>query len=79
VGKQADFITINLESLETVPVYNPISHLVYCIDRNNVADVWVSGRQLMKERKLLSLDEQEIIQNAIHWSQKIATETQNSK
>jgi 5-methylthioadenosine/S-adenosylhomocysteine deaminase len=37
VGKQADFITINLESLETVPVYNPISHLVYCIDRNKYA------------------------------------------
>jgi 5-methylthioadenosine/S-adenosylhomocysteine deaminase len=37
-----------------------------------VSDVWVAGKQLMKERQLLTLNENQIIQNAIEWSHKIA-------
>lgn len=71
IGKQADMIAVNLENLSTVPVYNPISHLVYAVSRQQVTDVWVSGKQLMNNRELLTIDEKEIINKAHHWRKKI--------
>ena len=59
-GKQADIVAINFDTIETSPVYHPVSHLVYCCDRNQVEDVWVAGKQLMKQRHLTTLDEQQI-------------------
>jgi 5-methylthioadenosine/S-adenosylhomocysteine deaminase len=37
-----------------------------------VTDTWVAGKQLMKNRKLLTLDEKELITKAKHWAEKIA-------
>lgn len=40
VGKSADLIAVNLATAATMPVYNPISQLVYAASRDNVEDVW---------------------------------------
>jgi 5-methylthioadenosine/S-adenosylhomocysteine deaminase len=45
--------------------------LVYAASRNQVTDVWVAGKQLMKNRQLLTLDEKELIKKAQYWSGKI--------
>jgi 5-methylthioadenosine/S-adenosylhomocysteine deaminase len=37
-------------------MFDPVSHLVYCTGRNQVSDVWVAGKHLMKQRVLTSLD-----------------------
>ena len=73
-GKEADMITINLDSIETAPVYNPLSHLIYCCGRESVSDVWVAGKQLMENRKLLTIDEAQVVANARAWAEKIAKE-----
>jgi 5-methylthioadenosine/S-adenosylhomocysteine deaminase len=70
-GKAADFIAIDLEQLETQPLYHPISQIVYAASRHQVTDTWVAGIQLMKNRKLLTLDEQEILKKAALWQKKI--------
>lgn len=71
-GKSADFIAINLDEIETLPLYHPTSQVVYAASRNQVTDVWVAGKQLMKNRKLLTLDEEELKKKAQIWRQKIA-------
>lgn len=43
VGKQADLTAIKLSDLETMPYYDPISHLVYACGREQVTHTWVSG------------------------------------
>jgi len=73
IGKAADFIAVDFSSLESQPVYDPVSHLVYNTSRNQVTDVWVKGRHLLKERSLTRLDEQEIIRKAREWNDKIAS------
>lgn len=73
VGKSADMIAIDFSPLECQPVYNPISHLVFNTSREQVTDVWVKGRQLLKERSLTRLNEQEIMQKTQSWNAKIAT------
>lgn len=67
IGKSADLITINLGGLESQPMYDPISHLVYCTSREQVTHVWVAGKALLEQRKLSTLNEAELIKSAQHW------------
>jgi len=55
-GKSADVIAVDLSPLETQPVHDPISQIVYAAARSQVTDVWVAGRRLLKQRELLTLD-----------------------
>lgn len=73
IGKSADFIAIHLGEVETQPVYHAISQIVYAGSRHLVTDVWVHGKQLMKNRELLTLDEKELLQKAQSWGKKIET------
>ncbi len=66
-GKAADMIAIDLGGLESQPLYDPVSHLVYCTSRNQVIHTWVAGKALMKQRKLTTLDEPALIANAQAW------------
>jgi 5-methylthioadenosine/S-adenosylhomocysteine deaminase len=73
IGKAADFIAINLDEIETLPTYHPDSLLIYAASRQQVTDVWVAGKQLMKDRQLLTLNVDEIKAKARAWQQKIRT------
>lgn len=73
IGKSADVIAINLETIETQPAYHPASQIVYATSRNQVTDVWVAGKQLLKNRKLLTLDEKELLTKTRLWQNKIKT------
>jgi 5-methylthioadenosine/S-adenosylhomocysteine deaminase len=70
-GKFADMIAIDFNSLELSPVYNPVSHIIYSCDREQITDVWVAGKHLLKERALTTLDEQKIMNKARAWNDKI--------
>lgn len=73
VGKAADIQAVNLNSLSSQPVFDPISHLVYCAKSTQVSHVWVNGRCLLKDAKLTTLKESELIQQAKAWAKKIAS------
>ncbi len=73
-GKHADIVAINMNSIETTPLYDPVSHLVYSCSREQVSDVWVAGKHVLKNRVLTSLDESIIRQQAHAWSRKIGSE-----
>ena len=70
-NKSADLIAIEVNTIESLPLYNPISHVVYASNRQQVSDVWVAGRQLLKNRELLTLDIKELTSLAQQWRQKI--------
>lgn len=70
-GKAADFITIRTDDIEMLPMYLPAAQIVYASNRQQVSDVWVNGKQLMQNRKLLTIDEEEIKKKAIYWGNKI--------
>ncbi len=72
VGKYADMVAVDFNTLELSPVYNPVSHLVYSCGREHVTDVWVAGKHLLKERALTTLDEQKILQKTLAWNDKIS-------
>jgi 5-methylthioadenosine/S-adenosylhomocysteine deaminase len=71
IGKAADIQAINLNTLSSQPVFDPISHLVYCAKSTQVSYVWVNGQCLLKEGKLTTLDEEKLIDQAKGWAKKI--------
>lgn len=71
IGKSADLVAVDLSQLQTQPVYNPISQLVYACDRRQVGQVWVAGRQLVSNGELTTLDQAELIARARHWRDRI--------
>ena len=57
-GKFADFIAVSMESVECTPIYDIFSQLVYATGRDRVDSVWVAGRQLLRGRQLMTIDEE---------------------
>jgi 5-methylthioadenosine/S-adenosylhomocysteine deaminase len=71
-GKWADITAIDLDAPETQPVHDVISTLVYAANREQVSDVWVAGRRLLQERRLLRSDLPELLKRAAAWGERIA-------
>jgi len=72
VGATADCIAIKTaHELSATPLYHPLSHLVYSLNSHQVNHVWVAGQQVVSNRKLLTLNLEEITQEAIEWQNKI--------
>jgi len=76
-GKAADITAIDLNTIETQPIYYPISQIVYSSSRNQVSDVWVQGKHLLNNRQLTTLNEQQIKLKAAEWGEKIRLEVEN--
>jgi 5-methylthioadenosine/S-adenosylhomocysteine deaminase len=59
-GKRADLIVVDLSAIHLTPMYNVISHLVYAAKASDVTDTIVNGRPLMRNRRLLTLNEEAV-------------------
>ena len=64
VGKRADVIVVRLNELHTSPAGDPISTIVYSAEGTDVDTVIIDGRVVMRERNLLTIDEQGVIKQA---------------
>ena len=71
VGKFADIVAVNFDTIETIPVYDPVSHLVYCSSREHVSDVWIAGKQLLTDGILNTIDENKLKQECLRMSENI--------
>jgi 5-methylthioadenosine/S-adenosylhomocysteine deaminase len=71
-GKKADVIILDLNKPHLQPVYHIVSHLVYSATGADVRDVIIDGRMIMENRKLLTLNEEEILKKAKEWGEKIS-------
>ncbi len=60
-GKKADIIILDLNRPHLQPVYNIVSHLVYAVTGADVQHVVIDGRVVMRDRRLLTLDEERIM------------------
>ena len=71
IGKSADIVALNLSDIETQPLFDPISDIVYAASRHQVSDVWVAGRRLLNKRELTTLDRDDIIARALAWRERL--------
>jgi 5-methylthioadenosine/S-adenosylhomocysteine deaminase len=73
VGKLADVVAVSLDALECRPVYNPEAQLVYVAGREHVSDVWVGGRQVLKNRVLTTVDQSALLDRVEHIVEQMKT------
>lgn len=71
VGKAADLMAIDLSAPETMPCFDPVSHLVYAASRRQVSHVWVAGENLLWQGQLVKMEEKEILEKARAWQNKL--------
>jgi len=57
VGKRADILIITRDTLNQIPMYNIYSDLVYATKGSDVETVIINGRLVMRNRRLLTLNE----------------------
>src|SRR5256884_5776672 len=65
-GKKADLVVVDLNRLHIVPSMNPVSTLVYAATGGEVEMVVVDGQVLVEQGNLLTMDEDEVIEQAHH-------------
>lgn len=70
-GKKGDVVVVNLDTPHSTPCYDIYSTLVYSSAACDVRDVYVSGRRVVKEGKLTTLDEEAVLGEARAWAEKI--------
>lgn len=78
-GKLADMIAIGLDGPNSVPMYNPYSILVYSLKAKDVSDVMVNGRIIVRDRLMLTLNQQQIMARAVEYRRSIARSLSKTK
>ncbi len=71
-GKRADLILVDMSALHLTPMYNYYSHLVYATKASDVSDTIVNGKVLMRNRRLLTLNEEAIKASARKYQKQIS-------
>jgi 5-methylthioadenosine/S-adenosylhomocysteine deaminase len=70
-GKRADLIVVSMEGARQTPMYDPVSHLVYVSRGDDVRTTIVNGKVLMRDKRVLTLDETAVLQDARAWAAKV--------
>jgi 5-methylthioadenosine/S-adenosylhomocysteine deaminase len=70
-GKKADIILISLDEPNAVPMYDIYAQLAYALKGSDVETVVIGGRVVMRDKKLLTLNEPEILAKAREYGKKV--------
>ncbi|CAN6333907.1 unnamed protein product [Urochloa humidicola] len=65
VGKKADLVVVNPNKWSMVPLHDSIANIVYCMRTENIESVMCNGRWIMKDHKIMNLNEEEVITSAV--------------
>ena len=70
-GKRADLVLVSMRGARQTPMYNPVSHLVYVSKGADVQTTIVNGRVLMRDRRMLTLDEPAVLAEARKMAERV--------
>lgn len=70
-GKRADLVVVDLNELNQTPFYNIYSNLVYSTKADDVRTVIIEGRVIMRDRRLLTLNEEAIKADARRYRDRV--------
>ena len=71
-GKKADFVVLNLNVPNAVPMFDAYSQIVYALKASEVETVVVDGKTVMKDGKVLTVDEAAAMAKAKEYGKKVA-------
>lgn len=70
-GKKADLVMADLDKPHLTPLYDIYSHITYCLRPSDIETVMVNGKVVVEDGKLTTMDEDEILDKARAWQEKI--------
>jgi 5-methylthioadenosine/S-adenosylhomocysteine deaminase len=73
VGKEADLVLFDATAPEWQPLHNPVSNLVYSATGNTAKHVFVRGEQVLRDGRLVHLDEGDILREVGAAGRRIGT------
>jgi 5-methylthioadenosine/S-adenosylhomocysteine deaminase len=71
-GKKADLVLLDLDKPNAVPMYEVYAQIAYALKGSDVSTVIIGGKPVMRDRKLLTVNEAEAIAKAQDYKKKIA-------
>jgi 5-methylthioadenosine/S-adenosylhomocysteine deaminase len=71
-GKKADLIVISLDEPNAVPMYDVYAQIAYALKASDVETVMIGGRVVMRDHKLLTVNQQEAMEKAREYQKTIA-------
>ncbi|MEO0108075.1 MAG: amidohydrolase family protein, partial [candidate division WOR-3 bacterium] len=71
VGKSADLVIVRLDHPHLVPCYNPYSLIAYSLGRGDVDSVMINGRWVMRDQKVLTINEADLMLEIGRFSQRV--------
>jgi 5-methylthioadenosine/S-adenosylhomocysteine deaminase len=71
-GKKADLILISLDEPNAVPMYNVYAQIAYALKASDVETVMIGGHFVMRDHKLLTVDEAAAIAKAREYQKTVA-------
>src|SRR6202167_4231680 len=72
-GKKADLILVDIGAPHATPMYDVYSELVYALKASDVRTVVIAGNVVMRDRRMLTLDEKEILAKAEEYKKKVTS------
>ena len=70
-GKHGDAIAVSLAAFQHAPCYDPVSHLVHVVGRDQVTDVWIGGQRMVRDGSLVTFDAAELAATARVWQDRM--------
>ena len=70
-GYEADLMLINTDSPHIIPLYDPVTQVVYSASSSDIDTVICKGKVIMEKREIKTLDEEKIIKKAKSWAGRI--------
>jgi 5-methylthioadenosine/S-adenosylhomocysteine deaminase len=71
-GKRADLITVRIDRAHAQPLYDAVSQMVYALKASDVRDVMVNGKPVVRDAKILTLNEAQILAKAAEYRAKVS-------
>ncbi|HEU4603519.1 MAG TPA: amidohydrolase family protein [Steroidobacteraceae bacterium] len=71
-GKWADICCIDLSDVYAQPMYDVATHVTDYAHRDQVSDVWIAGRRLVRDRQLARIDLPDVLSRVERWRARIS-------
>jgi len=72
-GKWADLACVDLSHINSQPVYDPVSQLVYTARADQVSDVWIAGKHQLDNGRLTQIDTDNLLARSNEWRDRFAS------
>ena len=74
VGKLADITAMDLDVLQSKPLFSPTAQILHAATRNQVTDVWIGGNRVLNSGTLTTIDNAECMALAVKWQSRISND-----